>query len=404
MKSIKNIARFAATLTGVAAIAVSCSDETVSRNDVSEHPIGFNVVLDHAKTTRVASITNETFSTFDVWAFKADANKADDETFVMGVSNSTGYQMSKTSTIGVLDPANGNWGYSNNSQVTFWPSDGTQQLSFYAISPSTVRTSLDNLSLNITKTAHAFNYKVEHDKQTDIIATGKTVNLTDINKTGTVGVVWMAVPLTFKHALSQVLFDANLVTNHPKLKVTIYDITICNAYQSGTCTINTDADGSFTWASTEDERKRDAYKVTTGTNEGITLYTEDGVNYSGTTGALSTYIPLSNGTTADNSDAILVIPQQLTAWNTEATNATIAAATGAYLKIHCAITQNDHNLLKEEYVYVPLSGKWKPNKIYTYHLTFGLGRDSQGKSNGMDITYTVSGGDWKSGTVPNPGL
>ena len=412
MIHIKNIlkrttvaALFGAAMVGVA----SCSqDETLSHQaEAAPQPIGFNVVLDHqAATTRaVTSITNDTFSAFDVWAFKADANKTSDETFVMGVSASKGYQISKSSTYGVVDSiqqANVGtkiWGYANKRQETFWPSDGTQSLSFYALSPSTVNTAVTNQTVNITKAAPSFTYTITHDSQTDIIAAGKTVNLTDINKYGVTGVIWMAVPLQFKHTMSLIDFDAKLQAGYPGLSVTVYDITICNAARTGTCTVNP-ADNTVSWGSLA-TKETDAYKFTTGTTTtGITLNTTTGSD-----GEVETAKPLTNGTTATNSDDNwMVIPQQLTKW---ADNTAITAAntnSQSYLKIHCTISQNGHNLLTEDYVYVPFEANWQPNTHYTYHLIFGLGRDSTGKSNGSDLTFTVSTSDWATGSPTNPNL
>ena len=409
MLMIKSISQcvMVATLLGVAAMTVaSCSqNETLSAHDESApQPIGFNVVLNHQNSTTraVTSITNDTFSAFDVWAFKADTDKESDETYVMGVSASQGYQISKTSTYGVIDSvqqANTDkkiWGYANKRQETFWPSDGTQQLSFYALSPSTVSSAVTNQTVSITKTSPSFTYTVSHDSQTDIIAAGKTVHLTDINKYGVTGVVWMAVPLTFKHTMALVDFNAKLQSGYPNLSVTVYDITICNAYRKGTCTINP-ADNTVSWGSF-DTKETDAYKFTTGTTtDGIILHTTTGSD-----GAVATTVPLTNGSEATNSDNLLVIPQSLTKWGT--TTAINNTTDQSYLKIHCKITQNGFNLLTEDYVYVPFEAEWQPNKHYTYTLTFGLGRDSSGKSNGADITFIVTSSDWAAQTAQNPGL
>ncbi|MBR1411332.1 MAG: fimbrillin family protein [Prevotella sp.] len=406
---IKNILQraIAATLFGMAVMAVvSCSqDDTLSRQTEAEpQPIGFNVVLDRqtASTRAVTSITDATFNAFDVWAFKADASKAEDMTYVMGVSASKGYQISRTSTYGVIDSvqqANSGtkiWGYANKRQETFWPSDGTQSLSFYALSPSTVNTAVTNQTVAVTKTSPSFTYTISHDSQTDIIAAGTTVNLTDINKYSVTGVIWMAVPLTFKHTMALVDFDAKLQSGYPNLSVTVYDITICNAYRKGTCTINPDGN-TVSWGSL-DTKETDAYKFTTGTTtDGITLNTTTGSD-----GAVATTVPLTNGSESTNSDNLLVIPQSLTKWDTS--TAIVNTAGQSYLKIHCKITQNGFNLLTEDYVYVPFEAEWQPNKHYTYNLTFGLGRDSSGKSNGADITFTVTASDWAAQTAQNPGL
>jgi len=209
----------------------------------------------------------------------------------------------------------------------------------------------------------------------------------------------MAVPLTFKHTMALVDFQAKLQEGYPGLSVTVYDITICNAYRKGTCTINP-ADNTVSWGSF-DTKETDAYKFTTGTTTaGITLNTTTGYD-----GEVATEKPLTNGTATTNTDNWMVIPQQsLTKW---ADNTTITAANTngqCYLKIHCTISQNGFNLLTEDYVYVPFEPNWQPNKHYTYTLVFGLGRNSSGVSNGSDITFTVSTSDWATGTTTNPNL
>lgn len=408
-----------ATLVVAAMTIVSCSnDETVSQQPTAtDMPIGFNVIVDKNTTTRnVATTTTAGFSEFDVWAFRASesADYVANGNYVMGVDATRGFLFQKNSSIGVVNDsikALGVWGYANKSQITFWPHDGTQYMSFYAVSPSSINGTVPHRTMNVINTAPAFAYEAyeatngSHADQRDLLIAGSKVKLTTINKMGVEGQPWMSVPLTFKHALSQIKFDAHLETGFPELKVIIESITICNVARTGICTIGTDNTAS--WATTGS--KTLSYTVKTpGTNgNGITLYTKNGVNYDGTTTGVTTPIALSTGNTEGvNDDNLMLIPQQITAWNptnTIALNDAIATP-GSYLKIKCAITQNGINLLTENYVYVPFAGtissstdawnsKWEAGKSYTYHLQFGLGYNSQGISYGSGITYTVSVND-----------
>ena len=395
---------FVAALVAAAATLFGCTqDETVQER--SQQPIGFNVVVNQAKTTRsISSLNSSNLSKFDIWAYRADQTNSDP---VMGVDAQTGYQISKTSKFGIIaelqDPANGIWGYTDRYQVTYWPNDGTQQLAFYAFAPTTVGNTVPNLTHHITKADHAFDYiaaegdNYSHSDQRDLIVAGKTVNLTDIKQQ--TASAWMTVNLTFKHALSQIMFDAKLAPNHPDFRVVIHSIAICNISRQGTCTIGS-TDGTPTWTNTT-TKTRDAYTVVTGTpGTGITLYSSDG-----TDGAAADAVALSNGTAANNSDNLMLIPQTLTAWDVSGTPLKVdnENQTGSYLKIRCDITQKGFNLLKEQYVYVPFGngsgvhdtwdGTWVPGKSYTYHLLFGLGRNSDGLVNSEDITYTVSVAD-----------
>lgn len=410
-----------ATLVVAAMTIVSCShDETVSQQPtVTDMPIGFNVVVDNNTITRsVATTTTADFSEFDVWAFRAseDADYVANGSCVMGVDATRGFLFQKNSSIGVLSDSIKNlgvWGYANKNQITFWPSDGTQYMSFYAVSPSSVSGTVPHRTMNVTNNAPTFTYEAyeaangSHADQRDLLIAGSKVELTTINKIGVAGQPWMSVPLTFKHALSQVKFDAHLEPNCPKLEVIIKSVTICNVARTGICTIGTDNTAS--WATTGSKRLSYIVNTPGADGNGIRLYTTDGTDL-----AAATPVALSTGSTAGaNDDNLMLIPQQMTAWNPATTIADNDAATGAggtYLKIECTIKQNNINLLKDgvEHVYVPFAGtitntgndwngQWKAGYSYIYHLQFGLGHDSEGKLNGSEISYSVSiGKDWST--------
>ena len=280
------------------------------------------------------------------------------------------------------------------------------------MAPSVIDTTVPNLDLNITRNGHGFDYEAgetaghSHADQRDIIVAASTLNLSDINHVGDPRpewpyyTDWMTVSLKFRHALSQVMFDARLLAGYPELKVVIKSITICNVSRKGTCTIGS-TDGTPMW-SNQQPTIRDAYTVMTGGTDGITLYTTDGK-----TGAAVDLVPLSNGSSDNNADNLMLIPQQLTAWNPGTEDAPVApegeSQTGSYLKINCEITQRGYNLLRESCVYVPFGtgatthdtwdGEWQAGKSYTCHLLFGLGYDSHGRANGAAITYSVSVAD-----------
>ena len=400
-----------AALVAAAMTCVCCTEsDTLSHQPTaSDMPIGFNAVVNHAVATRsVSSITSETFNEFDVWAFRADDGSTDG--YVMGINESKGYQIQKNSKTGVINDsiyALGVWGYANKYQQTFWPSDGTQKLSFYALAPSTVKSTVNNLTVDITKAAPTFTYTAADNaaQQRDIIYAGKTVKLTDINRTGVAGQPWMSVQLDFYHALSQIAFDAHLESGYPELQVDIYSIEICNVSHTGTCTINASTSpATVSWGNWDTNNQSYTVATPSGSQEYTRLYTADG-----TTGNVVTPADFSTNN-------LLVIPQPITAWNTDDS---ISNTTGSYLKIRCNITQYGYSLLTEDYVYVPFAGTdittpenptawttgWKSGKKYTFHLEFGLGRNSSGKLNGTDITFTVSvGNGWTTGTVTDPEL
>lgn len=420
-----------AALVAAAMTTVGCSnDETVSQQPtVADMPIGFNVVVDNNATTRsIATTTTSDLTEFDVWAFRADADHdyVANGSYVMGIDATRGYLFRRSSSIGVINDsikALGVWGYANKHQVTFWPSDGTQYMSFYAVSPSSISGTVTNRTMNVTSTAPTFSYTADeaangsHSDQRDLLFAGTKVKLTTINKVGKDGQPWMSVPLAFQHALSEVKFDAHLVTGFPELKVVIKSIKICNVAHSGICTIGTNNTAS--WATTGSKTLSYTVKTPGAGGNGITLYTKTGVNYDGTTTPVSTPVALSNGTTTgQNDDNLMIIPQTMTAWNpaTTITANNGADTPGTYLEIECAITQNNVNLLTENHVYVPFAGtvtgstdawngQWEPGKSYTYHLQFGLGYNSAGQSYGSAIQYTVSvSNDWTTPVEHTIGL
>lgn len=419
----------AVTLVTVAMTAVGCSNDDIVEQPSAVPAIMFNPVVDHARSSRsVTPTTDDNFNAFDVWAFKADDDRADDLTFVMGHDAETGYLITLGSPNGLEERITGGfaniWGYDNPLEVTLWPNDMTQQLQFYAVAPSTVSEDADGLTLDITKPSHQFTYTpgeatnddgtTDHSMQRDIVVAAKTVHLTDINHLGgyTVGVAsdekkypQMTVPLTFRHALSQLSFQAKLEPGVGDFSVTIHSITVCNVHRTGICTIEADGTPKWTYPADDDE-PLGSYTVTVNGTEGITLYSADGAS----TGAVTTPVKLSNGTEAGFDDNLMLVPQTLTPW--DPTAAAAASQEGAYLRIKCEITQGRASLLAEPYAYVPLKGfdadsqawdgQWAAGKHYVYTLTFGLGWNSEGQLNGSKITYSVTANnDWQASDTNN---
>lgn len=400
-----------AALVAAALTVAGCSaDEVLEEQQIGV--ITFQPVVNNVTTTRsVTETTTENFNQFDVWAYK---NDKEDETLVIGKSPDLGTCIRKTSNFGKVETTKKNseiWGYDKEREIAFWPSDGTQQLQFYAVSPSTTRSTVNDLKLNITKGGHSFTYKAEdddHSRQTDIVVAGKLVNLTELTSLTTSSLPsnqYMMVTMNFHHALAQAVFEAKLQGGYSGLKVTVYSIEICNVYRSGTCQIT--SDGLPSWAA-DDLTDKYSYTININGTSGQVLSTADG-----TSGNVTTVLPLSNGTDDGFNDNILLIPQTLTAWNPSSGS---LGNSGSYLKIKCDISQNGFDLLKEKYVYVPFgyetatnhnkeagsqeagsqwNGKFEAGKKYRFTLEFGLGYDSTGHLNGLPIKFSVTASSWE---------
>lgn len=446
--SLKYQMMIVAAFVAAAIIVCSCSkDETVA--DVHHQPapaIIFHPLINHAMSTdptravEIATSSNLAQKEFDMWAFGNQSNT----TYVFGYNQQVGYRITTEGIESlirgqgeqgniVVDQATAAgitlWGYKT---LVHWPTNCTS-MQFYAISPAissalstaeypynAASTYAPNLEPAITSASPTFHYKADetfngdltgnlgsysssHSDMRDILVAGRRTVLSEI--TG-VGRVTMNVNMTFRHALSQIAFEGKVAPDHPGLEITVHSITLCNLYRQGTCTIGTDGTPSWSFG-TDDSADRDAnrnsYTIMTGEpGTGITLSTTAGNAY--------TAVPLSSGTDPDNSDNLMLIPQALSYWQ-YFTNAQPESQSGSYLKIRMSASQQGVNLLNEDFVYVPFGGapgvSWNGQMIagrkYTFTLVFGLGRNSQGKSNGTDITYNVNVGDWTTDDV-NIGL
>lgn len=441
-----------AAFMAAAIIPFSCSnDEMVdSSRQQSDAFIIFNPLINHAvpsaATRSVTATTSANISDadreFDMWAFATDKT----DTYHMGNDANVGYRITtngiKEQLIGwsadehiVVNQANAAgitlWGY--KGRLILWPLNAAP-MQFYAISPAISAPNYQvpinlaedyapNLEPNITYAAPTFRYKSEetfvgdltttpysynstHEKMRDIMVAGRRTELQEVNKTSVTHPVYMNVALTFRHALSQFVFEGKVAENYPGLEITVHSITLCNLLRQGTCTIS--SDGTPSWSFTnEDKADRDANRysytiMTPGANGQGTLISTENHND-------VTAVPFSTGTETYNSDNLMLIPQTLNSWKPETIAQPEASnQKGTYLKIRCTAKQNGHNLLTEDFVYVPFgvhapsmtwNGTMEAGRKYSFCLIFGLGRNSQGDSNGQDITFSVSVGDsWGDST------
>jgi len=287
----------------------------------------------------------------------------------------------------------GAWDYHTASELQYWPSGN---LDFQAITPSadasfalanTVSEGHPRLVANVTVPAAVADQK-------DIMF----ASATGVNNAAT----GAAVSLTFKHALSQVVF-AGKVAN-PTITAVVDEISICNVHNTGTvgyrealATLSAEATGSA------------ASNFSVGLIEGADAAATVAARTMTTTEAKN----LTNG-----NGALMMIPQTQAAWTHAAPEKAIAEATGSYLKIKCKVQDNNSGTWligaadganEFEYVYVPfdlavngsddaLSKDWRLGKKYTYTLVFGNGSggfDENGDplTNMIPITYTVTAAD-----------
>lgn len=288
----------------------------------------------------------------------------------------------------------GAWAYHTASEQQYWPSGN---LDFQAVTPSadasfvlanTVDEGHPRLVANVTVPNAVADQK-------DIMF----ASATGINNAAT----GLPVSLTFKHALSQVVFSGKVA--NPTITAVVSEITVCNIHNTGTVgyasTLTT-----LSAAATGDAES--AFSV------GLI----EGADAAATTAARTmTSTTAQNLTNTDG--ALMMIPQTQAAWTHAAPEKAIADATGSYLKIKCKVQDNNSGTWligaasganEFEYVYIPFdlsnpgttapNKSWELGKKYTYTLIFGNGAggyDENGDplTNMVPITYTVAAAeDW----------
>lgn len=286
----------------------------------------------------------------------------------------------------------GAWTYHTPAEQQYWPSGN---LDFQAVTPSadasfvlanTVDEGHPRLVANVTVPTTVADQK-------DIMF----ASATGVNNAAD----GAPVSLTFKHALSQVVFSGKVA--NPTITAVVSEITVCNIHNTGTVgyasaltTLSAAATGSA------------ASNFSVGLIEGADA-------------AATTAARTMTSTTAQNltngNGALMMIPQTQAAWTHAAPEKAIADATGSYLKIKCKVQDNNSGTWligaasganEFEYVYIPFdlsnpgtpapNKSWELGKKYTYTLIFGNGAggyDENGDplTNMVPITYTVAAAD-----------
>ena len=339
----------------------------------SDRKIGYNVTQDGVIGTRGIATTAENFlsriNDFQVLGYYTD-----------GSGKYVGDVSTPAAGIVIDGDGTGNWGYHTASELQYWPSGN---LDFQAVTPSadasfalanTVDEGHPRLTANVTVPTAVANQK-------DIMfASAANVNNAE---TGA------AVGLTFKHALSQVVFSGKVA--NPTITAVVSEITVCNVHGAGNVGFRASTT-SISAAATDDPES----------NFSVGLI--EGADAAATTAARTMTTTEAKNLTNGNG-ALMMIPQTQTAWTHAAPEKAIADATGSYLKVKCTVTDNNSGtvLINDSYVYIPFdltTVAWEVGKKYTYTLVFGNGAggyDENGDplTNMVPITYTVTAAeDW----------
>lgn len=356
-----------------------CSDTELASIDTAQEktPIGFHTVGSQmGSRANIIDNGNITTTDFKVYAFD-DAGNA-----FMG-NNDTGFEWNGVE----INHKTGEWDYANSSDLRYWPD---YSLDFYAVStaPSEEDDSKRFYSWNINKNNPKIYYSTF-----DEYAPQSTCQNLDVMYAVAKGQTKISgkVKLSFKHILSQIAFQAK--TNNPKMVVEINEIKLFNTKYIGYFDIPTDntTPTKDNWRPTELQKGGHAFTVITGEN--ITVNS-----------------PTDVTDISSKNKPMLVIPQQLTAWNTNTTTAKTKEDADkdkeGYLGISCKIKVNgvsyktgdeDKNPDGYGYIWVPFGDTWEPGKRYVYTLIFGGGYNDQGKPILTPINFTANTEEWKDG-------
>ena len=297
-----------------------------------------------------------------------------------------------------------NGGTWTTSPLTYWPSNASQQLDFYAYAPTTTTgVTIDNTGKKIT----SYTPSTTVADQKDLVIAYNTGTKTANEASG--------VPLLFKHALSQIEVKAKCAATN--MKVEIIGVKVVSVAKDGTFT--------FPAAKTESGTGKELARTLWEPGSDKIAYMVQNETPVKLTATAQSLMPTASGT-------FMLIPQAITAWNKKNNTETNH---GSYLSVLCRISNVSGDNVTQ--IFPATSGKygfsavaigttekdktWEPGKKYIYTLEFfgtnsGGGRfdpdptvpDGGGKDTDVDstdpqdggkeilkpITFTVSVEDW----------
>lgn len=260
------------------------------------------------------------------------------------------------------------------SPLTYWPSDASQQLDFYAYAPtSTTGVTINNTGKKIT----SYTPSTTVSEQKDLVIAYNTGTKTANEASG--------VPLLFKHALSQIEVKAKCA--NANMKVEIIGVKVVSVAKDGTFTFPT----ATTQSGTGHELALGLWNTASLQKTAYMVRNSAPVELTKTAQSL---MPSTSGT-------FMLIPQAITPWNKQ-NNATTA---GSYISVLCRISNVSGD--NETLIFPTTAGKygfsavaigttdndktWEPGKKYIYTLEF-FGTDSGGGRFDPDPTVPDGGG------------
>ena len=341
-------------------------------------PMAFNTSLDNKAVTRglAANVADIQVDGFQVWALdNRSAGK-----FFMGSAGSastvTGIACSWDRTNSLYNPTTAYyWPQYNLSFIAMTPQSGG---GIAGIAVANAVESATDVYANPTATL-TLTVPTTLSSQKDIMfaaANAKTAasESTDGDANDD------ALQLTFKHALSQIVFKGKLEYGSTISKAVVHNIDLVNIANAGTIAVSTGSDVA-SFVSTPDGS---AAKVTNSANivlANVTYKSESGTDYDDITGgddndALDYVVDDPAATT--RKQQLMVLPQTvntgLSAQTSTLDGTAITAGSDAYLRVNIDLFANGDEtnyVLKDTDVFIKLNATtWAPGTKYTYILEF----------------------------------
>lgn len=307
----------------------------------------------------------------------------------------------------------------NSANTRYWPAT---EVNFYA-------TYNENNPVDLSGTVPTMKFTVNDmvDTQTDLVYATKIGEKRENEKTAA------PVELNFRHALSQIVFQAKNINS--KLHVIVKGVKVGQVANSGTLTFPTKSTGTNI-VNHDQTLTQTTYQGTWNASESI--LTDYEVNITSTPlGTDETNLTNADAGTFDNALAMMLLPTQNVTFEdgseTVASKTIVAgqatqawdptsdegktAYNGTYLAVNCEI----YNIAGDTYVgedvqlykgwaVIPAKFEWEQGKKYLYTFVFGDGNggyepiDPTPDPEGPDpvlvpMTFKVSVDDFQTGTV-----
>lgn len=352
----------------LALAAVSCTKSEVLESNDGE--IRFNVVANNATKAEAIYCNNNKPGEFTVYAESSDG-----KTYING---------------DVITSTDGGTNWVNTSGTRFWPND--LSLDFYAVVNGEIDWNVEAAEGTAPASIVDFEVPTNVTAQKDLLYAVKT------DQAKADGADKMEpVELNFRHALSQIVFNAK--NTNENLYVEVSGVSIVNVANKNTFTFpvaNTDNnmedgdhDGSFNNTINYEDGSWGKWNTLT---SGATVYSVNFATVKVEGNNNNTLVDLTtNATVKDeyNTNALLMLPQTSTAWNpvTVPSPGLVGnASNGSYFLVNCAIynvsgdsfdpdvdTPLWASQAEHKQVAIPMTINWEQGKKYIYTFIFGEG-------------------------------